>query len=228
MTKIEQTYSLWYKIFSEEMIPLIADRRKWHFDEQDLVVNDIVYFKLKDSAMSSKWLIGKIESVSESRDGRVRVVKVSYKHDTTTGERKYQEVERPVREIVKLFNIEDTTLLEDIKKVQDAAKQTLNSSKIVTDEDLIDFGSSSRCDDNSFLSYTVRSEPSPSHLIFTTEDIGLSLNKEYNDEDTTEDGMSDLFTDSDVSDPSFSRLFFGLDHAVTDASNDAILPVSLF
>ena len=93
MTKIEQTYSLWYKLFSEEMIPLIADRRKWHFDEQDLVVNDIVFFKL------------------------------------------------------------------------------------------------------------------------------------YNDEETTEDGMSDLF--NDVSDPSFSRLFFGLDPTATDASNDAILPVSL-
>ena len=71
MTKIELTYSLWYKLFSEEMIPLIADRRKWHFDEQDLVVNDIVLFKLTDSAMSFKWLKGKIESVSESRDGRV-------------------------------------------------------------------------------------------------------------------------------------------------------------
>ena len=81
------------------------------------------------------------------------------------------------------------------------------------------------CDDNSFLSYTVRSEPLPSHLIFTTENIGCSLNKEYDDEDTTEDGMSDLL--NDVSDSSFSRLFFGVGQAVTDASNDAILPVSL-
>ena len=81
------------------------------------------------------------------------------------------------------------------------------------------------CDDNSFLSYTVRSEPLLSHLIFATEDVGLSLNKDYNDEETTEDGMSDLF--NDVSDPSFSRLFFGLDPTATDASNDAILPVSL-
>ena len=34
-------------------------------------------------------------------------------------------VERPVCQVVKLFNIDDTSLLEDIKAVQDAAKKLI-------------------------------------------------------------------------------------------------------
>ena len=95
----------------------------------------------------------------------------------------------------------------------------------MTDDDLIDFGSSNCCDDDSFLTYTVRSEPLPTHLLFITEDVGLSLKEQCNDANTTDDEMDDLFNDE--SDLDFSRLFFGLDHTATDASNDAILPVSL-
>jgi len=38
----------------------------------------------------------------------------------------FRTVERPVRECVKLVNIEDTTLFEDIAKVRESSKKILS------------------------------------------------------------------------------------------------------
>ena len=105
MNRIEEAYRMFYKIWNVDYVPLIADRQKWHFEVDNLKENDIVYFKLKDSAISSTWLIGKVEFIVLSRDGKVREVGISYRHDTESGERKFSIVERPVRECVKLLNI---------------------------------------------------------------------------------------------------------------------------
>ena len=106
-------------------MPLIAQRQKWHHESEDLAPRDIVYFKLRDSAISSKWLIGKVEDIVRSKDGKVRRVIIGYKYDTEQGERIFKVVERPVRECVKLFNIEDTTLFQDIEAVREMSKNIL-------------------------------------------------------------------------------------------------------
>ena len=98
---------------------------------ENLVENDIVYFKLKDSKLAQSWLIGKVEFIDVSKDGKVRTVGVSYKHNTEDGERKFSIVERPARECIKLFNIEDTSLLDDIRAVQTSCKKILDDEQIV-------------------------------------------------------------------------------------------------
>ena len=65
-------------------------------------------------------------------DNMVRKVGISYKQiniDTLDGE--INVVERPVRECVRLFNIEDTSLLDDIQAVRVAAGKLLDESNIV-------------------------------------------------------------------------------------------------
>ena len=136
MHKIEDAYLLWYKVWNVDYVPLIAQRQKWHFEEENLRENDVVYFKLVDSALSSEWHIGKVEYISAPKDGNVRVIGVGYKYDTEDGERKFSIVERPVREVVRLLNVDDTTLLDDIKKVQDAAKKIFDTKKVVSGEEL--------------------------------------------------------------------------------------------
>ena len=131
MTRIEDAYKLWYNIWNVDYIPLIAQRQKWHVETENLAENDVVYFKLKDSKLAQTWLIGKVEFVNISKDGKIRTVGVSYKHDTEDGERKFSIVERPVRECIKLMNIEDTSLLDDIKMVQKASQQVLDEDQIV-------------------------------------------------------------------------------------------------
>ena len=65
-----------------------------------------------------------------SRDGKVRNVGISYKHDTESGERKLSIVDRPVRECIRLLNIEDTSLLEDIAAVKKQAEKILDDENI--------------------------------------------------------------------------------------------------
>ena len=106
-------------------MPLVAKRQKWHQETEDIGPQDIVYFKLRDTMVSSRWLIGKVEEVIKSKDGIVRKLMIGYKYDTEQGERKFRLVERPIRECVRLLNLEDTTIFEDIEAVRNASKEIL-------------------------------------------------------------------------------------------------------
>ena len=71
---------------------------------------------------------GKIEDVIRSKDGKVRKVIIGYKFDTEQGDRIFWTVERLIRECVKLFSLEDTTIFEDIAEVRAASQKILSCS----------------------------------------------------------------------------------------------------
>ena len=77
--KIEAKYLMWYEVFNEAYLPLIMNRKKWHFQQENLVPGDIVYFKLTESKMSAAWRLGKIEDTKIGKDGFVREATVAYK-----------------------------------------------------------------------------------------------------------------------------------------------------
>ena len=137
MTKIEDTYNMWFQIWNCEYLPLVMDRPKWQEEEQNLKEQDLVYFKLTDSKLAADWRLGIVEYVNTGRDGKVRSVGVSYKIMVEDGGKIYNEdfewknsvVERPARAVVKLMNIEDTSILEDMNKVQDLVKEILNDNE---------------------------------------------------------------------------------------------------
>ena len=135
MSEIEKKYQFWYEIWNTDYIPLIARRQKWFSNDDDLKENDIVYFKLTTSAISSRWHIGKVEYVIPSRDMKARKVGISYKHDTEDGSRKMTIVDRPVRQVVKLCDIEDSSLLDDITAVRNAARKIIDERRIVPENE---------------------------------------------------------------------------------------------
>ena len=57
---------------------------------------------------------------------------MGYKFNTEEGSREFKIVERPVREVVRLMNVEDTTLFEEIQLVRDACR------KVLGDRDMVD------------------------------------------------------------------------------------------
>ena len=74
--------------------------------------------------MKADWRIGKVETVKFGRDDKVREVNVAnktIKEDHWT----HNVVTRPVRQIIKLFEIGDTTFGEDMNAVHRAAKEIL-------------------------------------------------------------------------------------------------------
>ena len=115
-------YNMWFKLWNTTYLPLVMDRPKWHIEEENLQTNDLVYFKLTDSKLSADWKVGKVEYVKIGRDAKVREVGIAFKNMDEDGDWKHSLVERPARSVVKLMNIEDTSIIEDMKKVQEEAK----------------------------------------------------------------------------------------------------------
>ena len=137
MDNIKLKYETWYRVWSDEYLPLIMDRQKWHFSQENLKPEDVVYFKLTESKMSADWRFGKVEEVKVGQDGLVREVNISYK-DTEGDDPNdwmFRSVNRPVRNIVKLFNIEDTCLMDDINEVHKLCEDLLKKNKISYSED---------------------------------------------------------------------------------------------
>ena len=127
---IEQKYTTWYEVFNTSYLPIIMQRQKWHFLKENLVEGDIVYFKLTESKMSSSWKVGKVESVTVAKDGFARHAVILYKDVSgdCPEDWAHRSVERPVRNIIKLFNIEETCLMEDIE----SARRLASGSWILT------------------------------------------------------------------------------------------------
>ena len=174
MHKTEQTYDLWYRVWCNDYIPIIARMQKWFHEEENLKESDIVYFKLTDSPLAANWRVGKIEYTMTSKDGKVRTVGVSYNHDTEDGQKVFKIVDRPVRQVVKLMNIDDTTLIQDIQKVHMDARKRIGDQKLVNGN-AFDDNLEEPCVENAFdtnlhsafnllskftyISYTVRNQP---------------------------------------------------------------------
>ena len=135
--KIQEKYEMWYHVWTEQYFPLIISRSKWPDKEENLKPDDVVYFKLTESEMSADWRIGKVEATKLGRDGCVREVTIAYK-DTSSDDPSdwsHRSVDRPVRNIVKILNIDETCLMDDINAIHKHAEEVLNKQKLSYEED---------------------------------------------------------------------------------------------
>ena len=132
MENIDDKYRLWYKVWNDNYLPLIMRGKKWHEENENLVPGDIVYFKLQESAMSANWRIGKVEKVKVGADGCVRQVTIAYTDSYSNNPEDWfhRSVDRPVRNIVKISHIEDTTFMDDINEVHDLVLKMMNSEDV--------------------------------------------------------------------------------------------------
>ena len=134
---IEEKYRLWYTVWNECYVPLIMRGKKWHEENDNLVPGDVIYFKLQESAMSANWRIGKVEKVKVGADGFVRQVTISYT-DTIADNPEdwtHRTVDRPVRNVVKISHIDETTFMDDINDVHNLANKMMNTEDNVQNLD---------------------------------------------------------------------------------------------
>ena len=124
LEKIQTTFKGWYQIWNTLYLPQILSRQKWFSNsEETLTEDDIVLFKLKESEIAVHWVLGKIDSIRISRDGLTRDCIIIYKSIDETDS--MLTVQRPTREVVKLFNVEDTSLYEDIENARRIAEEII-------------------------------------------------------------------------------------------------------
>ena len=133
---VQQVYQAWWDRWIQDVLPTLVPCRRWKDAMKNLKPGDIVYFKLTESKMSANWRIGKVEEVKLGQDGYVRQVTVAYK-DTAHEDASdwvHRAVDRPVRNMIKLFHIDDTSLLEDIQAVFKLSAKILEEEKLSFDD----------------------------------------------------------------------------------------------
>ena len=112
-------------VWNTTCIPLVIGQ-KWFKEKENLMENDIVHFTLMDSQMAPDWRKGKLEFSKLNRDKKVRQVGISYKsQDVGENNQKHNIIERPVRSVAKIWNIEDTDSLKTMRKVKNLVKEML-------------------------------------------------------------------------------------------------------
>ena len=137
-SKVQTAYNTWAQCWATSYLPnILLERQKWNSEDPNLQVNDVVYFKLEESPLKNTWKLGKIDSIKLGRDKKVREVNVAYRIMKEGLNWEHNVVTRPTREIVKLFELGDTTFAEDIRAVHDMAKKILiDKGEIETDATL--------------------------------------------------------------------------------------------
>ena len=90
-------------------------------------MGDVVYLKLTESKMGQNWRVSKVEGVKTGSDGYVCQVIIAYKDTSgdSTQDWFHRTVEWPVRNVIELFNINETLLMDEINQVYQMAGQYL-------------------------------------------------------------------------------------------------------
>ena len=115
LSKVEETYIAWYKIWLETLVPKLMFTPKWFKTDKELKQGDLVYFRKKESALDGKWVIGIVEDIERGRDNIIRMVSIKY----FNGMKKTPQITlRTVRKLVKLWDIDDLHLEEDLAELQ--------------------------------------------------------------------------------------------------------------
>ena len=115
MKKVEQAYSSFFRIWNSTMIPKLMKSYKWYKTGEELKINDIVWFQKVESELSSKWTLGVITEVVKGKDGLVRRAMVKYQNSS---EEVPRETDRAARSLIKLFNIDDQSWMEEMAEVE--------------------------------------------------------------------------------------------------------------
>ena len=90
-----------------------------------------MYFQKVDNDISSEWTIGQVESITRNKDKKVRRVEIRYFNHGQDVERK---TERSVRNIVRLFNVEDDYFVRDLESVEFLIKELEQGDKLPAEE----------------------------------------------------------------------------------------------
>ena len=115
MEKVEKAYVAFFRIWNEVMVPKLMKLNKWFDSKGMLAVGDVVYFQKIEDDLASNWILGIVEEVIKSRDDVVRKVVIKYQN---ANENISRCTERTARKIIKLFHIDDTNWLDDMKEVE--------------------------------------------------------------------------------------------------------------
>ena len=120
LSRVDEVYETWFKIWRKTLVPKLMNQQKWFRSDRDLNVGDLVYFRKTDSGLDGKWITGMIEAVERGRDKLIRMVDIRYQD---YGETQPRITSRTVRQLIKLWSVEDQHVAEDLAELERKFKQ---------------------------------------------------------------------------------------------------------
>jgi len=127
--RVTDIYNAWFKIWSTVAVPKLAERTKWFKPNKNLEVNDIVYFQKDSSSIDSQWVTGMIEEVVMGNDGLVREIVIRYRNATEDFDR---FTNRAARSCVRLFNLDDQNLYDDLHELTERLNNVEGGDHLVS------------------------------------------------------------------------------------------------
>ena len=115
LDKIDSLYRVWFNMWRDTVVPKIMFRPKWYDSSKDLEIGDLVYFQKEDSPLDKNWIMGMVEQIVRSRDQVIRRVVVKYQNREEDFPR---FTDRTVHKLVKLFNVDEHQVQEDLGELQ--------------------------------------------------------------------------------------------------------------
>ena len=111
---LQEIANEYWRKWSRDVFPNLFIRHKSHVERRNVSVGDIVLIQ-DANLFRGEWKRGRVTEAIPSRDGRIRRVKVTYKHfkEKERGNPDYKgtfdtEIERPVQRLIVLLPIEHT------------------------------------------------------------------------------------------------------------------------
>ena len=92
----------------------------------DLKEGNIVLFRKEDKELDSPWSLGKIEQLDVGRDGLSRNAVVKYQN---ASENFARFTDRSVRSLVKIWDIEDQNVDQDLGKLEAKLRNSFDCAK---------------------------------------------------------------------------------------------------
>ena len=133
LARVDETYQAWFRIWRDTFVPKLMFQQKWFNSDKELKEGDLVYFRKKESKLDGKWIIGMIQSVERGRDGLIRMVDVKYQNHA---ESHPQITSRTVRQLVKLWSIEEQHIADDMAELDRKFGKTRTRFQEADDNDV--------------------------------------------------------------------------------------------
>ena len=77
---VEERVVLWWKIYSEEIFPLLVPFRRWAKVETEIDLGAIVLVQYASKVASDRYRMGRVVELFRGRDGLVRTVRVALRN----------------------------------------------------------------------------------------------------------------------------------------------------
>ena len=107
-------FKAWFKAWIISYVPLLMERPKWHTNDREMNIGDIVLFLKSEKEYDQQYQYGMISDVFKGRDGKIRRVDVKYRNPNEVTNRVTQ---LGARDLVIVFPVDELDIYERLDKL---------------------------------------------------------------------------------------------------------------